>query len=111
VVWSLGEGLFMIFQPIFLLDLEANLIQIGFIFSLSMNVMGFMFIPVGLIIDRVGRKTLNMFRLVIGCVAVLFMALSRNLITFMLGMLLYNITGSVIAPMNSYVSGSKGFLV
>ena len=45
---------------------------------------------------------------VIGCIAALLMALSRNLGTFVVGMLLYNITASVLAPMNSYISDSKG---
>jgi MFS family permease len=58
VVWSLGEGLFMIFQPTYLQQLGAVPIQIGFIISLSMVVMGFMHIPAGFISARVRRKTL-----------------------------------------------------
>ena len=108
VVWSLGEGLFMIFQPIYLQELGADPIQIGFIISLSMVVMGFMHIPAGFISDRVSRKTLMILSWAIGALAALLMALGRNLTVFVLGMLLYSITGSVVAPMNSYVSDSKG---
>ncbi|HSN94026.1 MAG TPA: MFS transporter [Anaerolineaceae bacterium] len=108
MVWSLGEGLFMIFQPIYLQELGANPIQIGFIISLSMVVIGLMHIPVGFISDRVSRKKLMVLSWIIGCIAALLMALSRNLLPFVMGMLLYNITGSVIAPMNSYISDCKG---
>ena len=108
VVWSFGEGLFMIFQPIYLQELGADPIQIGFIISLGMVVMGFMHIPVGLISDRVKRKKLMILSWVIGCAAALFMALSRTLTAFVAGMLLYNITSSVVAPMNSYISDSRG---
>ncbi len=108
VVWSLGEGLFMIFQPIYLQELGADPIQIGFIISLSMVVIGFMHIPAGLISDRVSRKTLMILSWVVGCVAALLMALSRTLSLFVVGMLIYSITGAVIAPMNSYISDSKG---
>src|SRR5450830_420522 len=96
VVWSLGEGLFMIFQPIYLQELGAEPIQIGFIISLSMVVMGFMHIPAGFISDRVSRKTLMVLCWVFGCLAALLMALGHNL------------TGSVLTPMNSYISDSKG---
>ncbi len=108
VVWSLGEGLFMIFQPIYLQELGANPIQIGFIISLSMVVIGFIQIPVGLISDRVSRKALMILSWAIGCLAALLMALGRTLPIFVLGLLLYNITGSVLTPMNSYISESKG---
>jgi MFS family permease len=108
VVWSFGEGLFMIFQPIYLQQLGANPIQIGFIISLSMVVIGFMHIPVGLISDRMSRKTLMILSWVIGCLAALLMAISRTLTLFVGGMLLYSITGAVLAPMNSYISDSKG---
>ena len=108
VVWSLGEGLFMIFQPIYLQQLGADPIQIGFIISLSMVVIGFMHIPVGLVSDRVSRKTLMILSWAIGCLAALLMALAHNLTVFVLGMLLYAMTGSVLAPMNSYITDSKG---
>ncbi len=108
VVWSLGEGLFLIFQPIYLQELGADPIQIGFIISLSMVVIGFMHVPVGLISDRISRKTLMFLSWAIGCLAALLMALAHNLTVFVMGMLLYSITGSVIAPMNSYISDSKG---
>ena len=108
VVWSLGEGFFMIFQPIYLQQLGADPIQIGFIISLSMVVIGFMHIPVGLISDRVSRKTLMILNWVMGCLAALLMAIARSLPIFVLGMLIYSITGSVLAPMNSYITDSKG---
>jgi len=108
VVWFLGMGLFMIFQPIYLQELGADPIQIGFIISLSMVVMGFMHIPAGFISDRVSRKTLMILSWAFGCLAALLMALGRNLTVFVLGMLLYSITGSVLTPMNSYISDSKG---
>ena len=98
----------MIFQPIYPQELGADPIQIGFIISLSMVVMGFMHIPAGVISDRVRRRNLMIFSWVFGIATTLLMALARNLSVFVLGMILYNITSAVVAPMNSYISDSKG---
>jgi MFS family permease len=73
-----------------------------------MVVMGFMHIPAGFISDYVRRRNLMIFSWVFGIAAALLMALGRNLSVFILGMVLYNITAAVVAPMNSYISDSKG---
>ncbi|MEA4813117.1 MAG: MFS transporter [Anaerolineaceae bacterium] len=106
-IWSLGEGFFMIFQPIYLEQLGANPIKIGFIISLSMVVIGFMHMPVGLISDHVSRKSIMVCSWVVGTLAALIMGFAQTLTVYVLGLLLYSITGAVIAPMNSYISDCK----
>jgi len=106
--WGLGEGLFIFFQPIYLQQLGADPIQIGAILGLIGMALGAAQIPAGSISDRIGAKWLIRSSWVIGTLSTAIMALASNLTVFMLGMVLYALTGAVLAPMNSYISSVKG---
>lgn len=107
-IWGLGEGLFLFFQPIYLQQLGADPIQIGTILGLIGFALGVAQIPAGYISDRIGVKHLLRSSWVIGTLATAIMALSSNLAIYVLGMILYALTGAVLAPMNSYISSVKG---
>lgn len=107
-IWGLGEGLFLFFQPIYLQQLGADPIQIGSILGLIGLALGTAQIPAGYISDRIGVKHLLRASWVIGTLATAIMALSSSLTIYVLGMVLYALTGAVNAPMNSYISSVKG---
>lgn len=107
-IWGLGEGLFLFFQPIYLQQLGADPIQIGSILGLIGIAFGAAQIPAGHISDRIGVKLLLRSSWVIGALATVIMALASNLTIYVLGMVLYALTGAVLAPMNSYISSVRG---
>jgi MFS family permease len=107
-IWGLGEGLFLFFQPIYLQQLGANPIQIGSIMGLVGIALGAAQIPAGHLSDKIGAKLLIRSSWVIGAFATIIMALASNLTIFVVGMVLYALTGAVVAPMNSYIASVKG---
>ena len=106
--WGVGEGLFLFFQPIYLQNLGADPIAIGAI----LGGMGFMTtisqIPSGYLSDRFGSRPLMWFSWIWGTLAAWMMALSGSLNLFVVALLLYGFTGSVLAPMNAYITSVKG---
>lgn len=106
--WGMGEGLFFIFQPLYLQELGASSILIGTILGVNSVGMGFMQIPMGYISDRFGRRLMMWFSWLLGVAATLVMAFASNLTVFIVGYLMYGLTASVIAPMNSYAAAARG---
>ncbi|MHB8134268.1 MAG: MFS transporter [Anaerolineaceae bacterium] len=107
-IWGLGEGMFLMFQPLYLQKLGADPITIGAI----LGGMGFMTtisqIPSGYLSDKFGPSPLMWVSWVWGTLAAMTMALSSSLVPFVVALLLYGLTGSVLAPMNAYITVMKG---
>ena len=108
LTWGIGEGMFFIFQPLYLQQLGADPIIIGLILGVSGLVMSFSQIPSGYLADKVGRRPLMWFSWASGLLAAWVMALAPSLGVFVVGMLLYGVTSSVMAPLNTYVQGARG---
>ncbi len=106
--WGMGEGMFLLFQPIYLLKLGADPIAIGAI----LGAMGLMTtlaqIPSGYLSDRFGTRPLMWISWVWGTLAAWGMALSASLPLFVISLLLYGLTGSIMAPMNAYITAMRG---
>lgn len=106
--WGMGEGMFLLFQPIYLLKLGAEPIAIGAILA----GMGFMTtlaqIPSGYLSDRFGSRPLMWVSWIWGTLAAWGMALSGSLPFFVISLLLYGLTGSIMAPMNAYITTMRG---
>lgn len=107
-LWGLGESLFLFFQPIYLQEMGASTIEIGTILAIMGFSLGFAQIPVGHLSDQIGVKLILRLSWVMGTLATALMALAPNLSFYILGMLLYTITGAVTAPMNSYIASIRG---
>jgi MFS family permease len=107
-IWGVGEGMFLLFQPIYLLNLGADPIAIGAI----LGGMGFMTtisqIPSGYLSDRFGPRPLMWFSWIWGSISAWLMALSGSLEIFIIALLLFGFTGSVLAPMNAYITSVRG---
>lgn len=108
--WGIGEGLFFVFQPIYLAQLGANTMTIATVYSAFGAAMMVAHIPAGYLADRIGRKPLLIAAWASGLVATWVMALARTLPAFIIGMLLYGLTAFVSSPMNSYVTAERGKL-
>lgn len=106
--WGLGEGMFLLFQPIYLGQLGADPIQIGLILGAAGAAMTVAHVPAGHLSDRLGRRPLLIASWMIGVVSALLMALATGLVLFVAGLVLYGITAFVISPMDSYVTAARG---
>jgi len=104
----MGEGLFGIFQPLYLQELGADPIMIGLILGINGVGMTLAQIPAGYLADRIGRRPLMWGTWVMGVVATAIMAFSRNLTLFIVGLVLYGLTSAVLSPMNSYIVSARG---
>ncbi|HOE35470.1 MAG TPA: MFS transporter [Anaerolineaceae bacterium] len=107
-IWGMGEGLFYIFQPLYIQQLGADPILIGSVLGINAVAMTLSQIPAGYLADRVGRRPLMWFTWIMGVISALVMASARNLTAFVAGLLLYGLTSAVLAPMNSYISHARG---
>jgi MFS family permease len=108
LTWGLGEGMFYIFQPLYIQQFGADPILIGTILGVSGLVMAIGQVPAGMLADRIGRRPLMWFSWISGVVAAWIMALAPSLTMYVVGMLLYSVTSSVMAPLNTYVQGARG---
>lgn len=108
LTWGLGEGMFFIFQPLYIQQLGADPILIGTILGATGLVMAIGQIPSGYLTDRIGRRPLMRFSWISGVIAAWVMALAPSLGYFVVGLLLYGLTSSVLAPLQSYIQGARG---
>jgi len=107
-LWGFGEGLFFLFQPIYLEQLGADPVIIGFILGGIGAIMTISHFPAGYLSDRIGARPLLFIAWVIGLTATWIMAGATTLPVFVLGSCLYGITAFVISPLNSYITAQRG---
>ncbi len=108
LLWGIGEWMFYIFQPLYIQQLGADPIMIGSILGVNGLVMSISQIPSGYLADRIGRRPLMWFSWISGLAATWIMALAPSLGTFVIGLMLYGVTSSVMAPLNTYVQAARG---
>ena len=108
MVWGLGEGLFFIFQPLYLQQLGADPQMIGGILGAVGLAMAAAQVPAGYLADRIGSRPLMWAAWLIGLLATGGMALATTLPVFVVGMLLYSLTAFVSTPMNRYIAIVRG---
>ena len=106
--WGIGEGMFFMFQPIYLSQLGADPIKIGYILGAAGLVMMLAHIPAGYLADRLGRRPLLVTAWLTAVCATWLMALAPGLPVFVAGLLLYWFTGCVSSPLNSYITSARG---
>ena len=106
--WGIGEGLFIYFQPLYLQEWGADPLLIGAIFSAMGIAMAASQIPAGYLSDRFGSRNIMFGSWFIGTIAAWFMALAGSMPMFVAGIVMYGLTGFVVAPMNSYITSVRG---
>jgi MFS family permease len=110
MIWGVGEGMFFIFQPLYLQQLGANPVTIGAILGAAGIAMTVAHIPAGHLADKIGRKPLLLVAWTMGILATWVMALAPSLPFFVFGLLVYSLTAFVSSPMNSYITAARGKL-
>lgn len=108
LTWGFGEGMFYIFQPLYIQQFGAEPILIGTILGINGFVMSASQVPSGILADRIGRRPLMWFSWILGVAATWLMALAPSLNYFVAGLFLYGITSSVLTPLNTYVQDARG---
>jgi MFS family permease len=108
LVWGVGEGMFFYFQPLYIQQLGADPVQIGAILGAAGLAMTVAHIPAGAIADHLGRRGVMVASWMTGTLAASVMFAARSLPVFVLGLLLYNTTAFVYAPMASYITAARG---
>jgi MFS family permease len=106
--WGLGEGMFFIFQPLYLQHLGADPVTVGAILGASGAAMILVHLPAGYLADRFGRRPLLRAAWLMGSLSTLIMALASTLNVFAAGLVAYGVTAFVIAPLNSYITAARG---
>lgn len=106
--WGLGESMFLLFQPLYLQQLGASPFTIGAILGAWGAAIAVTHIPAGHLADRFGQRPLLWAAWLIGLVATLLMALGVTLPIYVTGLLLYGFTMFAVAPMNSYITATRG---
>jgi len=106
--WGIGESMFLYFVPLYLQQLGAEPILIGSVYSAFGFVMLLAHIPAGYLSDRLGRRPLIWAAWIMGMVATWVMALGPSLEIFIIGFVLYGVTGFVSSPLFSYVTAARG---
>jgi MFS family permease len=108
ILWGIGEGMFIYFQPVYLQRLGADPLQIGGILGLAAASMVLAHIPAGAMADHFGRKKVMVSSWVLGMLAAWLMFLSSSLPTFVAGLVIYTMTAFVASPMSSYITAARG---
>lgn len=108
VLWGLGEGMFLIFQPLYLQHMGADPQMIGGILGAVGIAMAVAQVPAGYLADRVGARPLMWTAWITGTLAAGIMALAQTLAAFVVGLLLYSLTAFVAAPMSTYAANARG---
>ncbi|MBP7690294.1 MAG: MFS transporter [Anaerolineales bacterium] len=106
--WGLGEGLFIFIQPLYLRELGADPLGVGAALSLAAAAAGLAHLPAGYLADHLGRKTMLVAGFALGAAAALGMFLARDLRFFVPALMLYSLTGFVLAPLSAYITEARG---
>ena len=108
LIWGLGEGLFIFFLPLALQRWNTDAVQIGAVLSMIGATMAVVQVPAGYLSDRFGTRPLIFAALLLGIASAIVMAAARSLPFFVAGLLAYGSTSFISAPVNSYVTSSRG---
>jgi MFS family permease len=107
MTWGVGEGMFFIFQPLYLQQLGADPVSIGLILAAAGIMMTIAHIPAGHLADRIGRKPLLLVSWILAMLAAFVMAFAPTLPFFVVGLLMYNLTAFVSSPLSSYITAAR----
>ena len=107
-IWGLGEGLFIFFYPLALQRWQIDSVQIGAVLSLLGVIMAVVQAPAGYLSDRFGPRPLIRAAMILGVIAAGMMAVANSLPFFVAGLIVYSVTSFIAAPINSYITHTRG---
>jgi MFS family permease len=106
--WGMGEGMFYMFQPLYLQQWGASPVLIGALLGGLGVAMAVAQIPAGYLADRLGSRAVMIAAWLTGLVSTLIMGFAPSMEVFIIGMLAYGLTSFVSAPLNSYAASARG---
>ncbi len=109
--WGIGEGMFYIFQAVYLeKHWGASPVQIGAILGAFGFAMALFQIPAGYVSDRIGPRRVMWAAWMLGALATFLMGWAVSLPMFFAGMLLYGVTAFVNPALSAYNTAARGKL-
>ena len=106
--WGIGEGMFYMFQPLYLQQWGASPLLIGALLGGLGAAMAVAQIPAGYLADKLGSRGIMLAAWLTGLLSTLIMAFAPSMEVFIVGMLAYGLTAFVSSPINSYVVSTRG---
>jgi MFS family permease len=106
--WGIGEGMFYLFQPLYLQQWGASPVLIGALLGGLGAAMAIAQVPTGYLADKLGSRGIMFGAWLTGLASTLIMAFAPSLEVFIVGMLAYGLTAFVTVPVNSYVVAARG---
>lgn len=110
MIWGIGEGMFLLFQTLYMQQMGADPVLIGAFIGMAGTAMTLAHLPAGYLADRFGRRPMMVAAWYLATVATGVMALANSLPLFVIGSILYSISAFVAGPMNSYITAARGKL-
>lgn len=101
----LGSGIAVPMIPLFAIELGASTIEIGFIRSSYFAARIFLELPIGMLSDRIGRRKLIIFGLLLSAISAVICGTSPNTFQLIAGRVLWGIGGAM------YFSSSTVFIL
>ncbi len=102
--WGFGFGLYWYIFPIYAMELGANAVQVGLIFSVAFIAATLSYIPGGILADKYDRKSIMLVGWLLGTFSVLIFAFANTWIWLGVGMIIYMISGFCMPAVNAYIT-------
>ena len=104
--WGFGFGLYWYIFPIYAMELGANAVQVGLIFSVAFIAATLSYIPGGILADKYDRKSIMLVGWLLGTFSVLIFAFANTWLWLGVGMIIYMISGFCMPAVNAYITDS-----
>ena len=104
--WGFGFGLYWYIFPIYAMELGANAVQVGLIFSVAFIAATLSYIPGGILADKYDRKSIMLVGWLLGTFSVLIFAFANTWLWLGVGMIIYMVSSFCMPAVNAYITDS-----
>ena len=104
--WGFGFGLYWYIFPIYAMELGANAVQVGLIFSVAFIASTLSYIPGGILADKYDRKSIMLVGWLLGTFSVLIFAFANTWLWLGVGMIIYMVSSFCMPAVNAYITDS-----
>ncbi len=108
LLWGFGEGLFFYIEPLYIEQLGATPVQIGALISVANVVRAGVYLPAGIVADRLPRKWVMAGGWATGLLGVLLVGLADSWRALVPGLLVYATSAYCIPVVNAYLAHTVG---
>ncbi len=108
LLWGFGEGLFFYIEPLYIEQLGADPVQLGGVLSVAAVIRAAVYLPGGIMADRIPRKRLMVGGWLVGVVGALLVGAARTWRGLIPGLLIYALSAYCVPVINAYLAHSVG---